>query len=91
MKKGIKIFGSDGIDAVRSELQQLHDRSVMRPRFSSEISREHKRAALAYLLVLKLKRCGKIKGRGCADGRPQRAYIPREDASSRRCPFRLSS
>jgi hypothetical protein len=54
MKKGIKIFGSDGIDAVRSELRQLHDRSVMRPRFASDISKESKRAALAYLMFLNL-------------------------------------
>jgi hypothetical protein len=33
-------------------------------------------------MFLKRKRCGKIKGRGCADGRPQRAYIPREDTTS---------
>jgi hypothetical protein len=33
-------------------------------------------------MFLKRKRCGRIKGRGCADGRPQRAYIPREGATS---------
>eukprot|EP00934_Nitzschia_sp_Nitz4_P008823 Nitzschia sp. Nitz4//scaffold544_size3429//46//666//NITZ4_009268-RA/size3429-processed-gene-0.4-mRNA-1//-1//CDS//3329554276//8813//frame0 len=31
---------------------------------------------------LKRKRCGKVKARGCADGRPQRAYIQKEDAAS---------
>jgi hypothetical protein len=82
MKRGMKTFGFDGVDAVRSELHQLHDRSVMRPRLSSEICRAHRRAALAYLMFLKRKRCGRIKGRGCADGRPQRAYIPHEYATS---------
>ena len=33
-------------------------------------------------MFLKRKRCGKIKGRGCADGRKQRAYIQKEDAAS---------
>ena len=33
-------------------------------------------------MFLKRKRCGKIKGRGCADGRKQRAFIAKEDASS---------
>jgi hypothetical protein len=33
-------------------------------------------------MFLKRKRCGKVKGRGCADGRKQRAYIQREDATS---------
>ena len=27
------------------------------------------------------KRCGKLKGRKCTYGRPQRCYIPKEDAS----------
>ena len=33
-------------------------------------------------MFLKRKRNGKIKGRGCADGRKQRAYIAKEDATS---------
>jgi hypothetical protein len=57
MKKGTKVFGNDRVDAVRSELQQLHDRAVMRPRRTSDISRAQKRAALAYLMFLKRKRC----------------------------------
>ena len=33
-------------------------------------------------MFLKHKRCGKIKGRGCADGRKQRAYITKEDSTA---------
>ena len=33
-------------------------------------------------MFLKRKRCGKIKGRGCADGRKQRAYIAKEDSTA---------
>ena len=29
-----------------------------------------------------MKRCGKLKARGCADGRPQREYITKEESSS---------
>jgi Reverse transcriptase (RNA-dependent DNA polymerase) len=32
-------------------------------------------------MFLKRKRCGKIKGRGCADGRKQRLYTAKEEAS----------
>jgi hypothetical protein len=46
------------------------------------LSREDKKAALHYLMFLKKKRCGRIKGRGCADGRKQRSYINKEDASA---------
>jgi Reverse transcriptase (RNA-dependent DNA polymerase) len=33
-------------------------------------------------MFLKRKRCGKVKARGCADGRKQRDYISSEDAAS---------
>ena len=48
----------------------------------SELSREDKLRALRMIMFIKKKRCGRIKARGCADGRKQRTYIPREDASS---------
>jgi hypothetical protein len=46
------------------------------------MTRVEKKAALEYLLFLKKKRCGKIKGQGCADGRKQREHTSKEDASS---------
>ena len=33
-------------------------------------------------MFLKEERCGKIKARGCADGRKQREYMSKEEASS---------
>ena len=81
MKKGIKEFGDAGVDAVLSELKQLHDRKVLEPRIANELTREEKRAALHYLMFLKKKRNGRIKGRGCADGRKQRLHTNKEDAS----------
>mmetsp|Transcript_25421 Transcript_25421/g.38550 ORF Transcript_25421/g.38550 Transcript_25421/m.38550 type:complete len:168 (+) Transcript_25421:1986-2489(+) len=44
--------------------------------------REHRRAALRYLMFLKQKRCGQVKGRGCADGSKQRIYKTKEETSS---------
>ena len=38
--------------------------------------------ALNYLMFLKPKRCGTLKARGCADGRPQQEYITREQSGS---------
>ena len=49
---------------------------------SSDLTRTQKHAALQYLMFLKQKRCGKVKGRGCADGRKQRVYKTKEDTSS---------
>jgi len=33
-------------------------------------------------MFLKKKRCGRIKGRGCADGRKQRVYKTKEETSA---------
>jgi hypothetical protein len=82
MRKGLKVFGKDGVEAVKKEMQQLHDRKVMEPKIGTELTHAQKQEALAYLMFLKRKRCGKVKARGCADGRKQRAYIAREDAAS---------
>ena len=75
--RGLKLFGSEGISAVKVELQQLYDLKVME---AKPLTTKQKWESLGYLMFLKRKRNGKIKARGCADGRPQRAYIPQEDA-----------
>lgn len=82
LKSGLKEFGEDGVNAVLKELQQLHDRKVLEPKNPDLMSQEEKKDALQYLMFLKKKRSGVIKGRGCADGRKQRLYTPKEEASS---------
>ena len=82
MKKGLKIFGEQGYAAVKKEMQQLHDRKVMQPINRKDLSPAQKREALGYLMFLKKKRCGTIKGRGCVDGRKQWAYITKEESTS---------
>ncbi|MDG7001629.1 MAG: hypothetical protein JRN15_21230, partial [Nitrososphaerota archaeon] len=82
MNQGIRMFGEAGVEAVKKEMQQLHDRQVMKAKQAKELTKEQKKEALAYLMFLKRKRGGKIKGRGCADGRKQRAYTAKEDAAS---------
>ena len=77
IRRGLKLFGAQGICTVKAELQQLHDLKVMEPK---PLTANQKREALGYLMFLKRKRSGKIKARGCADGWPQWAYIPQEDA-----------
>ncbi len=43
---------------------------------------EERYRALLYLMFLKEKRCGKVKARGCADGRKQRLYKSKEETSA---------
>ena len=82
MKKGVRLWGEQGIEAVIAEMKQFHDRGVVRPLPAKEITREMKKRALGYLMFLKKKRNGEIKGRGCADGRPQRVYKSKEETCS---------
>jgi hypothetical protein len=82
LKKGLKEFGNDGLEAVGKEMAQLHNRKVAKPIDSATMTRDEKRATLRYLMFLTKKRCGRIKGRGCADGRKQRKTTAKEDASA---------
>jgi hypothetical protein len=82
MKRGLRMFGRRGEEAVEAELQQLHDRRVIEPVKAESLSQEEKHKALGYLMFLKEKRTGKIKGRGCADGRKQRLYTTKQEATS---------
>ena len=63
-------------------MKQLHDRNVCEPINEKDLSREQKSKALGYLMFLKQKRCGRIKGRGCANGQKQRVWTTKEEATS---------
>ena len=82
VKRGLEIFGEKGSEAVMSEVGQLDKMGVIEPQDASSLSRNQKRRALPYLMFLKQKRCGKIKARGCADGRRQRIYKSKEETAS---------
>ena len=82
IRKGLKIFGKDGSAAVLKELKQLHELQVISPIHPRTLSKEEIYRALPYLMFLKRKRCGRVKGRGCADGRSQRESISKDEESS---------
>jgi hypothetical protein len=81
LKRGLKEFGKDGTVALGKEMEQLHTRKVAKPVDSSKLFQVQKRASLRYLMFMSKKRCGKIKARGCADGRKQREMTTKEEAS----------
>jgi hypothetical protein len=64
------------------ELRQLYDRKVMSPINKYDLTAAERKGALRYLMFLKEKRCGKIKGRGCTDGRSQREYMSKQETSA---------
>ena len=82
LKRGLKEFGDDGLTALGKEVQQLYTRKISKPVDGDDLTKEQKRASLRYLMFLTKKRCGRIKARGCADGRKQRETTSKEDASA---------
>ena len=80
MRKGLKIFGNRVDKAVESEMKQLHEMGVLEP--VGKLLWEEKSGAFGYLIYLKEKSDGGIKGRGCANGRKYRRYIPKSEAAS---------
>ena len=67
---------------VKEELQQFETRKVMERIDGNEMTREEKRVCLQYLMFLKQKKSGRIRGRGCADERKQREFIKKEESSA---------
>jgi hypothetical protein len=82
MNKGLKLFGDKGTEAARKEMEQLDKTNVLEPINPSDLTPSEREKVLEYLMFLKEKRCGKIKGRGCADGRIQRLWTEKHDAAS---------
>jgi hypothetical protein len=82
LKQGIRKFGNPGKAALMTELQQLYDQDVMIPINKYDLTATERKGTLRYLMFLQEKRCGTIKGRGCADRRPQRDYMRKQETSS---------
>jgi hypothetical protein len=79
---GIKKHGKTAIDALFREFAQLNDKSVFEGMDPQSLTPEQKKAALRAVNVIKEKRCGKIKGRTCADGRKQRQLYEKAETTS---------
>jgi len=80
--KGIKKFGKEAVAAMFAEYKQLNNKNVFGRFNKRKLTKDLRRNALRAVNLIKRKRCGKLKGRTCANGAPQRKYIPREKASS---------
>jgi hypothetical protein len=82
VNKGIKLFGDKARESVTKELKQLHDYGTYVPVDAQELTPEQKKQALASLIFITEKRCGRIKSRACVNGSTQRDYIPKENTAS---------
>jgi hypothetical protein len=59
------------IDALFKEFAKLHDLGVFLAQDNTKVTKAEKRGALRAIRIVKEKRCGWIKGRTVASGRPQ--------------------
>ena len=81
-KKGIKTYGKRAVVAMLYEYKLLHKFDIFVTQDATIIYRQERYRALRTVNIIKENRCGKIKGRTCADGILQRTYIPREEVTS---------
>ena len=81
-KEGLRRFGEKAAEALIKEWQQLDEKKVFHGIHFKDTTSEQRKGALRLVQLIKQKRCGKIKGRTCADGRKQRQYINQEDSTS---------
>ena len=79
LSQGLQVFGPLGREAVFCEMQQLHQRKVCEPHKATNLSADQCKASLGYLMFLKQKCSGQIKGQGCADGQKQCLYTGKEE------------
>ena len=80
-REGIRRWGDTAIAAIIKELKQLQEgampgKPVIEAMNPDDMTNEDKmKRTLEAVTVIKQKRCGKIKGRTCADGSKQRRYL----------------
>jgi hypothetical protein len=79
---GIKKHGDKAVDALFKEFCQLHEKNIFEPVKSNSLSHTQRREALRAIKLIKEKRCGKLKGRTCAEGSTQRDKYPKELTTS---------
>ena len=81
-REGLRRFGTKAAEALIAEWKQLDEKKVFHGVKFEDTNHEQRSKALRLVQLIKEKRCGKIKGRTCADGRKQREYIKDEDSTS---------
>ena len=81
-ERAYKLFGDRGLEAIKKEMQHFHNLDVITPIDVKSMTKQQKSRALSYLMFLKEKRDGNIKGRGCANGQKQQLWMQKEQTSS---------
>ena len=79
----MQVLKEKGYTATVKELEKnLIGRNMIDMLPARLITHKMIKMSLVYLMLMERKRCGKIKARGCIDGRSQREYITKLESSS---------
>ena len=81
-KAGIRKHGQKAVDALLKELTQIDTNRVIKVIRASDLTHIQRKNALRAINLIKEKRNGVVKGRTCADGRPERKIYTREKVAS---------
>ena len=82
LRKGLKLFSDKRYQAAKNELKvNLLGRGFINMLSWKDLTWDIRKQALGNLMFLKRKQRGKLKGRGCTNGRPQQEYITKEESS----------
>ena len=79
----MNLFGDESYQAAKDELEKnILGRGCIDKLLTYHITWDIRKQALGYLMFLKRKQSGKMKGRGCANRHPQQEYITKYESSS---------
>ena len=82
-RKGLTLFGDKGYQVAKNELKvNLLGRGCISMLSWKNLTLDIRKQGLGYLMFLKRKRSGEMKGRGYANSRPQHECITKEESSS---------
>ena len=80
--KGLKIFGQDGVDGMKKELLQMHQRTCFEPILIKDLTKAEREKAQEALAFISQKESGEVKGRMVYNGKPTREWFTKESVTS---------
>ena len=81
LKAGIKKCWKKGKDGRHKKEKQQNDRTVWKPAYPNDLTKDEMRKAMESLIFLLEKRDSEMKGRVRTNGSTQRSCIPKEEDS----------
>jgi hypothetical protein len=82
LQKGQKVFGKQGHQASKKEIDQFHKRTCFAPLKVKDMKPSERKKVQMALMFLTEKRDKSVKGRMVYNGKPTREWLLREDAAS---------